>query len=471
MRSRPGALHGRDPAVPTVTLVALASAVFCFVTGENLPIGLLAVISRNEHVSLAAVGLLVTAYALTVVVASVPLAHATRRVPRRHLLSGLLAAYAIFTLAAAFSPGYWWLLAARLATALTQALFWAVTPPAVSGLFPPERRSRSVARVMVGASLAFVLGVPAATWLGERAGWRAPFFALCALSLVALVLVARLVPLGRPAEGQPATGPEPDRRQYAVLIATTMLAIAGVLTASTYVTAFVTDVSHLSFGDVPAVLLAGGLASAIGVLAVGQLLDRWSRGTTAVTIGIMGCAALLLYPFGTSAPVAVVLESLTSLGLGTAAISLQTRVLVVAPRSSDLAAAGFSAAFNVGIAAGPAIGGLVLRTLGLRDTPLVGGLLVLVALALFAAAGGARGPASGPVDHAAGAMLVPAARRLRGAPPRSLPASPAGTATTAAGNRSALGPASRRRRGRDGVRLPAPGGRAGVGQPPGGTSD
>ncbi|MGW0584220.1 MFS transporter, partial [Streptomyces sp. NPDC002920] len=116
-------------------LVALMLAAFTFNTAENLPIGLLELISDGLRVSLSAVGYLVTGYGLTVAVVSLPLAHATRAMPRRHVLTVLLAALVVSSLVSALATSYWMLLAARLLTALAQALFWAVMGPVAVGLF------------------------------------------------------------------------------------------------------------------------------------------------------------------------------------------------------------------------------------------------------------------------------------------------------------------------------------------------
>ncbi len=173
---------GRDRAVTgqpvpwhaLAVLVALMLAAFTFNTAENLPVGLLELISESLRVSLSAVGLLVTGYGVTVAVASVPLAHFVRAVPRRHVLTGLLAALVVSSLVAALSTSYWLLLVARLLTALAQALFWAVMGPVAVGLFAPEVGGRVVGALSVAGSLALVLGVPAGTWLGQQSDWQVP---------------------------------------------------------------------------------------------------------------------------------------------------------------------------------------------------------------------------------------------------------------------------------------------------------
>ena len=128
--------------------------------------------TADLDVSPSAVGLLVTYYGLVVVVASLPLTHVSRRVPRRLLLSGLLAVFVLATWMSAAASRHRVLLAARVVTALSQALFWSIVVPTAAGLFPPRVRGRVIAVVFAGSSLAAVLGLPVGTWLGQQAGWR-----------------------------------------------------------------------------------------------------------------------------------------------------------------------------------------------------------------------------------------------------------------------------------------------------------
>jgi MFS transporter, DHA1 family, inner membrane transport protein len=336
--------------------------------------------SASLHSSLSATGLLVTVYALVVVVASAPLTHLTSHVPRRFLLSGLLAIFVIGTLGAAAAPGFGWLLAARVVTALSQAVFWSIVAVAAAGLFPPGKRSRAVGAVLAGGPLAIILGVPAGTWIGQHAGWRVSFIGISGLGLATAAGAVLLVPLSRPSDSHAAKGTRPDARRYGLLVATTALAVAGTFTAYTYVSAFLTRVSGLPAGDVPPVLLLAGLASLAGLTCTCLLLSRHPRVAAAAPVGILAASMLGLYVFGTAAPAAAALQAVESFGVAGVAVSMQARVLVVAPRSTDIASAGFSSAYNVGIAAGPVIGGFVLSGPGLRGTPLAGGLLASVAL-------------------------------------------------------------------------------------------
>ncbi len=368
------------PFAAVAALAALGGAAFCFVTGENLPVGLLPQLSAGLGVSLSAIGLLVTIYAVVVVAVSAPLTHLTRHVPRRPLLSGLLATFVLATLAASAAPSYGWLVVARVVIALAQAIFWSIVAVVAVGLVPPRYRGRAVAGVFAGSSIALILGVPAGTWIGQQAGWRLPFAVLSGVGLLDLAALAVLLPSTRATDGYAAAGTHPDARCYRLVLLTTALCVSGSLTAYTYVTAFLTRVSGLPLGAVAPVLLLTGVADAVGIGVNGFLLDRHPAVARVGPVVLLTGALFALFALGTCGAATVVLQACAGIGLSGEAIALQSHVLVVAPRRTDIASAWYSASFNVGIASGPVIGGLVLSTLGLRCTPLIGGVLALLGL-------------------------------------------------------------------------------------------
>lgn len=370
----------RSTATAVAALLALAVAAFTYVTAETLPIGLLLLMTADLDVAPSAVGLLVTYYGLVVVVASLPLTHVTRRVPRRQLLASLLAVSVLATWVSAAASSYWVLLAARVVTALSQALFWSIVVPTAAGLFPPRVRGRVIAVVFAGSSLAAVLGLPVGTWLGQQAGWRTAFLGLSAFGLAAMVTIATCLPTAMPGGGHTARGTTPDARRYLTLMAMTILATTGTFAAFTYVAPFLTEVSQFPAAATGPLLLVRGVAGIVGVAVGGALVDRSPWVAMLIPVAAQATALLGLYALGATPVAAAGLVALSGLSFAALTTALASRVLQVAPGSADLAAAGASTAVNVGITAGALIGSILLPGLGVRSTALVGGLLSLAAL-------------------------------------------------------------------------------------------
>ncbi|MFJ4884129.1 MFS transporter [Streptomyces sp. NPDC088731] len=337
-------------------------AAFTFNTAENLPIGLLELISESLRVSVSAVGLLVTGYGVTVAVASVPLAHVMRAVPRRHVLTGLLAALVVSSLVASLATSYWLLLVARLLTALAQALFWAVMGPVAVGLFAPEGRGRVVGALSVAGSCALVLGVPAGTWLGQQDGWPVPVALLAVLGLVSLMAIALLLPTSRPDEEPAAYGTSPDARRFGIVLAAGTLSATGAFAGYTYIAKFLGDVSGFPPGTVTALLVGFGVACLAGVSITGTLLDRFPHSALTTAVATQAVGMLGLYAAGTDTVAAVLFLVLMGGALGPVFMTTQNAMLLCAPGRTDIALAANSGSYNAGIAAGAALGGLL--TLG-----------------------------------------------------------------------------------------------------------
>jgi predicted MFS family arabinose efflux permease len=374
----------RAPAIrrPVPALVALTAGAFLYVTTETLPVGLLDPIGADLGVSAARVGLLVTAYGLVVVVASIPLTYLTRAVPRRVLLGTLLAGYVASSLGSALAGSYGTLVATRVVTALGQAVFWSVVVPVAAGLFPAEVRGRALALLFGGGTLAAIVGVPVGTWVGQHLGWRWSFVLLAAAGAVVLAaLAATLPPDGSRLVDPTGPGSQPDRRRFTALIAMTALATTGAFAFFTYLSPYLTDAVGLSAGLLSVVLLLRGLAGIGGVAVAGPLVDARPRLAVALPVAVQAAALLLLVrPPGPVA--AVVLVALTGYAFAAFTTPLSTRILQTAPIRVDLAVSGCSTAVNVGITLGALLGSALLDGSGVRAPALAGGLLTLAALVL-----------------------------------------------------------------------------------------
>ncbi|MFF0342993.1 MFS transporter [Kribbella sp. NPDC004875] len=360
-------------------LVFLGVSTFTFVTIEVLPIGLLTVMADDLGRSRSQVGLLVTGYAAVVVLASLPLARLTHHLPRRLVLGGTLGVLTVATALSAAAPSYEVLFAGRLVIALSQALFWSIAPPIATSLFPPDLRGRVVARLAIGTALAPILGIPLGTWLGEQAGWRVPFVLMAGLGAAACAGIVLLLPRTEVQDNPSRRGSSPDLRRYVVLLVASAIGVTGFLTFNTYVTPFLLDITGFSSDALGPMLLASGAGGFAGTLIAGRLLDRFPWGAVAVPLGVITVGLLGLYALGTVPVATVALIALIGMSFSGLAVAVQSRTLQIAPGSTDIASAGTSSAFNVGIAAGAFVGGALIDTTTVRAVALVGGLLTAAA--------------------------------------------------------------------------------------------
>jgi DHA1 family inner membrane transport protein len=365
-----------------VVLVALAVATFFYVTVETLPIGLLPQIADGVHVPDSSVGLLVTAYGLVVVVATLPLTRLTHRWSRRRLLAALILTAAVATAISALAPAYPALLAGRLLAALSQAVFWAIVTPAAASLFPMRSRGRAIAVLYSGSSAGPLLGVPADTWLGQQAGWRVPFLALAVVGVAIATVIVTQMPEGPPGSRRADRGTAPDRGRYRTLVVAVAVTVTGAFTAITVITPFLTEVTGVRDASISPILLIRGLAGLTGATAAGFVPERRSWHALVALTAMEAAALAGLFAFAADPPLAVIAIAAASAALSGIVTVLGTRVLQLAPGSTDLASAGTSTAFNVGITAGALTGSLML-TSALRETALLAAVFATGGLATF----------------------------------------------------------------------------------------
>jgi MFS transporter, DHA1 family, inner membrane transport protein len=363
-----------------VVLAALTASTFLYVTTETLPIGLLPQIADGLGTPVSAVGMLVTTYGLMVVVATIPLTRLAHRWPRRRLLGTLLVVSAAAMALSAIAPNYATLLASRIVTALSQAVFWAVVTPAAAALFPPAMRGRAISILFAGSSAAPLLGVPGGTWLGQQTNWRVPFLALALLGLAACAAIVTLMPQQPPAGNATDRGSTPDAGRYGSLVVTTAVTVAAAFTAFTCITPFLTDTSGIDESTIGPVLLLRGLAGLLGAITVGFLVSRYAWHTMVVLITgqVLALAAQYLW----SGNLAMMVTATATAGMVLSGLTavLAARVLQIAPGDTDIASAGMSTAFNVGITTGALIGSHLLTGASVRSSALLAALISSVAL-------------------------------------------------------------------------------------------
>jgi DHA1 family L-arabinose/isopropyl-beta-D-thiogalactopyranoside export protein-like MFS transporter/DHA1 family inner membrane transport protein len=366
----------------------LSASTFTFVTTEVMPVGVLRLIANDLHRSESDIGLIVTWYAAVVLVASLPLTKLTERVSRRAVLTGTLAVFAATTLACAFATSYEMLMVARLATALTQGLFWAVVGPAAASLFPPENGGRTLARLAIGTSLAPVLGIPFGAWLGQVAGWRTPFVVMAVVNGLMCVAVTVLVPNTPRQTGAQARGARPDWRLFVLLNAGVLLLVTGSQTVWTYITPYLVDVTGFAPASLAPLLLVGGVGGVIGTTIAGRFVDRHPWLAVTVPMGLVAISLAGMFVFGRVEAAVVAAMALNGFGFSGFAATLQGAILRVAPVTVEISMAAVGSVFNAGIAGGAFLGGVLLDGPGLRIIPLAG--MALAALACLTLVLGTR---------------------------------------------------------------------------------
>ena len=343
-------------------LFALALAAFAIGTSEFVIVGLLPDVARDLHVTIPSAGLLVTGYALGVVIGAPILAMATARIPRKAALLALIGTYAAGNLLCAIAPTYPLLMAARILTALCHGAFFGIGSIVAAELVPPARRGQAIAVMFSGLTLANVLGVPAGTALGQAAGWRAAFWCVVAIALAATAVIAWALPR--------TSRPPPSRllaefavlRKPQVILAMSMsvLLSASLFSVFTYITPMLEEVTHLRPGAVTWLLLLFGVGITIGNLLGGRLGDwRLMPSIAGVQIGLTVVLGTLMLTLPTVLPAAVTVLVWGVLTFAAAA-PLQMRVVDTAPEAPNLVATLNQGAFNLGNAGGAWLGGAAL---------------------------------------------------------------------------------------------------------------
>ena len=269
---------GTGPA-PHFALAVLALALggFAIGTAEFVTMGLLREIATGVDASIPATGHVISAYAVGVVVGAPVLAVYGAKLPRRGLLVGLMAAYALFNAASALAPGYRTLLLARFLDGLPHGAYFGVASLVAARMAAPGRKGRAVALVMLGLSVANVIGVPAATWLGQHLGWRSAFWAVAVLAVLTVAMVLMFVPSvpgDRDATGRRELAAFAKPQVWLTLVAGAV-GFGGMFAVYTYIAPIITEVGGLGDSAVPVFLLVFGLGMVAGTWVAGELAD-WS---------------------------------------------------------------------------------------------------------------------------------------------------------------------------------------------------
>ncbi|MCV3206897.1 MFS transporter [Mesorhizobium sp. YC-39] len=368
-------------------LFALFFAAFAFGTTEFVIAGVLPQVAQGLGVSVPTAGYLVSGYAGGIAIGGPLLALATNSISRKALLLALAIAFTIGQAACALAPDFSSMLLLRIAVAVAHGAYFGVAMVVAVGLVPEDRRGMAVAVILSGLTVSNVIGVPAGTAIGTLWGWRATFWVMGALGVVATLAMLALLPRTAGASNRPAGLAREVRvlaRQqvWTSLILMLMLMI-GQFTLFTYITPTLLEVTGLDESLVPWVLLFNGVGATIGVFLGGKLAD-WKLMPSLITMLFLQAATLaIIYavsPYPVPMIVSIVIWGGLSFAIGT---PIQTRILTWTADASNLASSLIPSGFNVGIALAASLGAAMLNAgYGYRSLPVVGAIAMLVAVAV-----------------------------------------------------------------------------------------
>ncbi|MFE8938836.1 MULTISPECIES: Cmx/CmrA family chloramphenicol efflux MFS transporter [unclassified Streptomyces] len=375
--------------MPTAVYI-LGLSVFALGTSEFMLSGLLPAIAEDMDVSIPRAGLLISAFAIGMVVGAPLLAVATLRLPRKTTLISLITVFGLGQVAGALAPNYGVLFASRVVSALACAGFWAVGAAVAIAMVPVNTRARAMAVMIGGLSIANVLGVPAGAFLGDHLGWRSAFWAVGLASAIALVGVLTRIPRIPVPETRPRLRRELTiyrDRQVLLSVVVTALAAGGVFCAFSYLAPLLTDVSGLDKGWVSVVLGLFGIGALVGTTIGGRVADAHLFGVMLSGIAASTVFLVALALFASSPVVTVLLAFLLGVSAFYTAPALNARMFNVAGAAPTLAGATTTAAFNLGNTGGPWLGGTVIDAgLGFASTAWAGAAMTAVGLGTAAVA-------------------------------------------------------------------------------------
>ncbi len=327
--------------------------------------GLLLQLAGDLHVSVATAGLLISGYALGVFVGAPVLTAALSRVPRKTALLALMAIFTLGNLACALAPSYELLMLARVVTSLAHGTFFGVGAVVATSVVPADRKASAISTMFTGLTVATLLGVPAGAWLGLHFGWRSTFWAVSAIGLMAMAVIAVFVSAREAGAGSAMSMREEFKvlkRGHVLLgLGATVLGFGGVFTVFTFVQPLLQQVSGFSDAGVSAVLLVFGVGMVVGNVVGGRLADRALVPTLLGTLAVLaGVLALMRWALPHPALAVLFVGLLGAAGFATVA-PLQLRVLDKAQGAGQSMASSLNiAAFNLGNALGAWLGGVVI---------------------------------------------------------------------------------------------------------------
>ncbi|MFT4074875.1 MAG: MFS transporter [Asticcacaulis sp.] len=370
---------------PGVVLFALAMGSFAIGTTEFATMSLLPYFSKDLHIDPATAGHVISAYALGVVVGAPAIAVLAARLSRKFLLIMLMLVFGVANGLSALAPDYHTMLFFRFLSGLPHGAYFGVASLVGASIVPVERRASAVARIMLGLTIATVIGVPAANWMGQVIGWRAGFSLVAALSGLTMLLVWMFAPKQpRDLDAHPMRELGALKRgQVWLTLGIGAIGFGGMFAVYTYVASTLLNVTHVTAGFVPVVLCLFGLGMTLGTLVCGWAADKAQMPSIGLCL-LWSAFWLAVYPFAAHNVWAIsIVVFMIGCG-GGLGIMLQTRLMDVSGDAQTMAAALNHSAFNTANALGPLLAGMVIaRGAAFNETGFVGVLLALGGFAIW----------------------------------------------------------------------------------------
>ncbi|OTQ48570.1 sugar transporter [Gilliamella apis] len=367
------------------SILCLALAAFIFNTTEFVPVGLLPNIAESFSMDVAHAGLLLTIYAWAVSLLSLPLTVLTAKMERRKLLIFLFCLFIASHILAGFAWSFYSLMVARIGIACAHAVFWAITTPLAVRLAPNGKKAKAMGFIVVGTSMATVLGIPIGTMIGQLVGWRVTF--LC-IGVIAFCVMASLIYLlsAVPSMNTISLKAIPEVLKRPVLLniyLLTAIIITGHFTAYTYITPFMLNVGGFSEQIVVSLLLAVGFSGMIGSLIFAKYSEPHPTAILVMPVILLIICLLSLYVCSFSLITAIVQGMVWGLAITIIGMVMQSKVIDAAPDAADIATSVYSGIYNIGIGGGAFVGSQVLVYLSTHYIGFVGAIFVIIALILF----------------------------------------------------------------------------------------
>jgi MFS transporter, DHA1 family, L-arabinose/isopropyl-beta-D-thiogalactopyranoside export protein len=367
------------------SILCLAFAAFIFNTTEFVPVGLLPNIAESFSMDVAHAGLLLTIYAWAVSLLSLPLTVLTSKIERRKLLIFLFCLFIGSHILAGVAWNFYSLMIARIGIACAHAVFWAITTPLAVRLAPNGKKAKAMGFIVIGVSMATILGIPIGTIIGQLVGWRVTFLCIAGIAFCVMILLLRLLPTV-PSMNIISIKDIPHVLKRPILLNIYLLIaiiIAGHFTAYTYITPFMKNIGGFNQNVIVLLLLVVGFSGMIGSVIFARYAEKNPTAIFIIPMLLLIACLLSLYVCSFTLYTAIIQCLIWGLSITIIGMVMQSKVIDAAPDATDIATSVYSGIFNIGIGGGAFIGSKVLILLSIDYIGYVGACFVIIALILF----------------------------------------------------------------------------------------